>query len=460
MSKTEQQHELLMQLKVENQQLLEFKKLNSLMLKTLKAFTNHSEQSTPFYCLFELIYQELKPDLQLLITCNHNSDGFSIVSSTDEMLIGQDFQLDNALDTKPEQSIFSEPALFFDLNLTSKWPNSLRKLLPIAESALIQPVKIASRCYAIILIINHVNGFSTKAKSVMLNYSSFIASTLTLIEYQHVAAERDTLFSQQKRIEQSMARQGKLAAIGQLAAGVAHELNNPLGFIYSNLNTFELYLKDIASFITQVYNDYPELTNHHKKNNIDFILKDSTELIDESLQGARRAREIIKNLRSFSHPDESSISEINIIDLINDTVKIATTEVKKSANIIVTHYLKNAFIQGNTTQLNQVLLNLINNAHHSITRRKGLIEINTSKRENWINIEISDNGCGINENDTPHIFEPFFTTKEVGKGTGLGLSISKAILEQYNGYIALDYTGQNGTKFVISLPEYNNVSDN
>ncbi|MGL4750181.1 MAG: hypothetical protein ACRCYF_20995, partial [Shewanella sp.] len=179
MSKNEQQHELLMQLKVENQKLLEFKKLNNLMLKTLKAFTNNKEQSTPFRSLFELIAQELKPDVQLLITCNHENDGFFIVSSTDELLIGRHFQLDDTANSKPEQSIFSQSTVFFNLNLTPKWPASLKGLLPNAVSALIQPVKIASRCYAIVLVINEVNGFDAEAKSVMSNYSSFIASTLT-----------------------------------------------------------------------------------------------------------------------------------------------------------------------------------------------------------------------------------------------------------------------------------------
>jgi len=459
MSKNEQQHELLMQLKVENQKLLEFKKLNNLMLKTLKAFTNNKEQSTPFRSLFELIAQELKPDVQLLITCNHENDGFFIVSSTDELLIGRHFQLDDTVNSKPEQSIFSQSTVFFNLNLTPKWPASLKGLLPNAASALIQPVKIASRCYAIVLVINEVNGFDAEAKSVMSNYSSFIASTLTLMEYRHVTAERDTLFAQQKRIEQSMARQGNLAAIGQLAAGVAHELNNPLGFIYSNLNTFELYLKDINTFIMEVCNSHPDSIKLYNKHNLDFILKDSSELISESLEGARRARDIIKNLRNFSHPDENTISTINILELIADTVRIANTQVKKNAKIKISHDLNHAFTQGNATQLSQVILNLINNAHHSIKHQYGLIEISINKFNNWINVEIEDNGCGIDDADISHIFEPFFTTKEIGQGTGLGLSISRAIIEQHNGCIALVHTGLKGTKFVISLPESNHVRD-
>ncbi|WP_181160259.1 MULTISPECIES: histidine kinase dimerization/phospho-acceptor domain-containing protein [unclassified Shewanella] len=181
--------------------------------------------------------------------------------------------------------------------------------------------------------------FNSGAQSIISNYCSFIANTLTLRDYRHIAAERDSLFAQQKRIENSLAKEGKLAAIGQLAAGVAHELNNPLGFIYSNLNTLDVYLKDINSFINEVNNTYPEINKSVKKYKLDFILKDSIELINESQEGARRARDIIKNLRSFSHPDEQTISTINIVKLVEDTVKIAKVNLKKHIKINLTHHL-------------------------------------------------------------------------------------------------------------------------
>lgn len=209
----------------------------------------------------------------------------------------------------------------------------------------------------------------------------------------------------------------------------------------------------------EVCNSHPDSIKLYNKHNLDFILKDSSELICESLEGARRARDIIKNLRNFSHPDENTISTINILELIEDTVRIANTQVKKNAKIKISHDLNHAFTQGNATQLSQVILNLINNAHHSIEHQYGLIEISINKFNNWINVVIEDNGCGIEDADIPHIFEPFFTTKEIGQGTGLGLSVSRAIIEQHNGCIALVHTGLKGTKFVISLPESNHVRD-
>ncbi|MEL4304151.1 HAMP domain-containing sensor histidine kinase [Shewanella xiamenensis] len=455
MNKNDQQ-QLLIQLRAENQELLEFKILNNLISKSMQALTENIDQAMPFSVLFSLVKQELKPDLQLIVTCNPESTELSILACTHEELIGKHITFEN---TKTVKFEFRETTVI-NLDSTSNWSSTLKRLLPQATSALIQPVKFNNSDYAIILLKKEPYSFNSGEQSIISNYCSFIANTLTLRDYRHIAAERDSLFAQQKRIENSLAKQGKLAAIGQLAAGVAHELNNPLGFIYSNLNTLDVYLKDINSFINEVNNTYPEINKSVKKYKLDFILKDSIELINESQEGARRARDIIKNLRNFSHPDEQTISTINIVNLVGDTVKIAKVNLKKHIKINLTHHLESALVKGNTTQLSQVILNIINNSYYSIKHQKGLIEIDITKINHWINIEIKDNGNGIHETDIPHIFEPFFTTKEIGEGTGLGLSISRAIVEQHNGFITLDYTGPSGTKFVIGLPESSHASNN
>jgi len=450
-----QQDVLLDQLKAENQKLQEFKKLNNLMLKTMQAFTENIDQSVPFSSLFSLIAQEVNPDIQLIITCNQQGDGVYVVASTNKELEGKNFILKN-IEINAE-NIFDKSAVF-NKQVTSAWPSILHEFSTLASSAIIQPVKITSRCYAIVLLMNSTNGFSSEASSVISNYSSFIASTLTLMEYRNVSKERDNLFAQKKHMETSMARQGKLAAIGQLAAGIAHELNNPLGFIYSNLNTFKLYLEDIDLFISNARKMTPDTDTLYHKSNLKFIIDDSKELLSESLEGARRARDIIKNLRSFSHPDETTISKVNITKLIEDAIKMANTQFKKQTKTVVQSENQDLLIEGNITQLSQVILNLISNAYYSINHSNGLIEINIRKISPWINIEVIDNGKGIDKADIPHLFEPFFTTKEIGHGTGLGLPISRAIVEQHNGSIELDYTSSQGTKFTISLPEYNNAS--
>ncbi|NRQ42716.1 hypothetical protein HRH59_09090 [Rheinheimera sp. YQF-2] len=453
MSQSEKQQELLLQLKVENQQLLKFKKLNNLMRDTLETFTAKGRQQSPFTSLFALLHQELQADEQLIIALNDDETSFSILDATAPGLknLAAPF-LHTQNKTKSEQHIFSQSTVFFDLALSPKWPAAFRSMLPKAKSALIQPIRIGQHHYAIVLLSDQPKTFTIEAKIVVASYSNFIASFLSLFENQRLAAERDQLFAQQKRIEQSMVQQDKLAAIGQLAAGVAHELNNPLGFVYSNLNTLQVYMQTVQRFIHSAYSIAPELKDIAAATNLNYILEDSFELIEESLDGARRSRDIINNLRTFSHPDDTSASKVDLLELLESTIRIANTQIKRHATLTLSKDIDSALVNGNATQLSQVLLNLINNAYHAIKHKQGLIVISVTQLGRWLTLKITDNGCGIEDSVLPHIFEPFFTTKDVGLGTGLGLSISRAIVEQHNGCLALEHTSPNGSVFVVSLP--------
>lgn len=453
MSQSEKQQELLLQLKVENQQLLKFKKLNNLMRETLDTFAVKGRNQSPFTPLFELLSQELKADQQLIVALDDDEKSFSILDATDPQLKNLPSQLlQKHSDIDSERHIFSQSSVFFDLALSPKWPEVLTNSLPQASSALIQPIRIGQHHYAIVLLSDKTKTFNIEAKTVVASYSNFIASFLSLFENQRLAAERDQLFAQQKRIEQSMVQQDKLAAIGQLAAGVAHELNNPLGFIYSNLNTLKVYMQTVQGFVDNAYATAPALKDVAATANLSFLLEDSFDLIEESLTGARRSRDIINNLRTFSHPDDISVSKIDLMELLESTIRIANTQIKRNAKLILTKDITGAYVNGNATQLSQVLLNLINNAYHAIEHKQGLITVSITQLGRWLTIKITDNGCGISDSAISHIFEPFFTTKDVGKGTGLGLSISRAIIEQHSGCLALEHTSVDGSVFVVSLP--------
>lgn len=460
MSQSEKQQELLLQLKIENQQLLKFKTLNNLMRDTLDTFAAKSRQQSPFAPLFELLRQELAADEQLIVALNDEETSFSILDATDARLKNIAAPLLHTQnDTAAEQHIFSQSTVFFDLTLSKKWPEVFSNTLPKARSALIQPIRIGLHHYAIVLLSCQLKTFTIEAKTVVANYSSFIASFLSLFENQRLAAERDQLFAQQKRIEQSMVQQDKLAAIGQLAAGVAHELNNPLGFIYSNLNTLKVYMQTVQTFVDCAYAAVPELKDVAAAANLNFVLEDSFGLIEESLTGARRSRDIINNLRTFSHPNDTSISKVDLLQLLESTINIANTQIKRHAKLTLSKDIDSAFVDGNATQLSQVLLNLINNAYQAIAHTQGLIAVSITQLGRWLTIKIADNGCGIETSMIAHIFEPFFTTKDVGQGTGLGLSISRAIVEQHNGCLALEHTGADGSVFVVSLPMSDAIND-
>jgi len=452
MSQAEKQQELLLRLQIENQQLLKFKKLNSLMHDTLESFVLTENTKSPFAVLFDMLAQELNASISALVALNDDETSYSIIATSHTLLNALPAQTLQKHSDTADQHIFSQSTIFFNLALSEKWPDALRQAFPNAASALVQPIRIGQHRYAIVMLSEQINGFNNDAKAIIASYTSFIASLLSLFENQRLAAERDQLFAKQKRIEQNMVSQEKLAAIGQLAAGVAHELNNPLGFIYSNLNTFHDYLRTIKHFIDLAYEEAPKLKVLAKASNLDFVLEDTGALIDESLDGARRSRDIIHNLRTFSHPDETSVSEIDILALIKNTLRIVTIQIKNAAVITLQEPAKQVFIKGNETQLSQVFINLINNACQAIDHSNGKIEIVIEATEKWVNISVKDNGSGISQAHMSHIFEPFFTTKDVGKGTGLGLSISRAIIEQHQGCLALENSDSNGTTFVMCLP--------
>jgi two-component system NtrC family sensor kinase len=256
-----------------------------------------------------------------------------------------------------------------------------------------------------------------------------------------------------------------MASIGQLAAGVAHEINNPTGYVLSNLSTLRKYLEKLTGFIdiqaemlNKKSNDKKDgaaeiLESLAEKRNIwgiDYILDDTGQLIDETIEGSMRIKKIVQNLRSFSHIDELEKKAADINAGLKNTLAVIWNELKYKATVI-RDFGDIPFTLCNLGQLNQVFMNLLINAVHAIEER-GQITIKTRCYENIITVSISDTGCGIPQEKINRIFEPFFTTKEVGKGTGLGLSIAYDIVKKHNGEINVDSQPGKGTIFTVSIP--------
>jgi signal transduction histidine kinase len=260
-----------------------------------------------------------------------------------------------------------------------------------------------------------------------------------------------------------MLQQEKMASIGQLAAGVAHEINNPLAFIISNLGTFREYSKELTEFhhaletslrnltAASPGNDaLVEITRLRESMDIDFILEDIGKIVAESLDGGNRMKQIVDNLKSFARLDEAEYKMADLNQGLESTLNIVWNELKYKAEVS-TSYGDLPQTMCNPGQLNQVFMNLLVNAVQAI-ERQGEIDITTRKAGDTIFIEISDTGCGIPPDTLNRIFEPFYTTKPVGKGTGLGLSIVYDIIEKHGGEIAVESRLGQGTRFTISLP--------
>lgn len=273
---------------------------------------------------------------------------------------------------------------------------------------------------------------------------------------------QQTLLNQRLKETQShLIQSEKMASIGQLAAGVAHEINNPLGYIYSNLNSLKHYLQaftDVSDFAELLALQLPADNANAlafrqliQAVDLNFIKADAAELVAESLEGAKRAKKIVQDLRDFSRLD---VQERTLFDLeagMDTTLNIVNNEIKYKAEVIK-HYAGVQPFECVGAQLNQVFMNLLVNAAQSI-ENFGKITIRTGyQATNRIWIEIQDTGIGMNETTKARIFDPFFTTKPVGKGTGLGLSLSYKIIKDHHGEIEVDSIPGQGTRFRIELP--------
>ncbi len=266
----------------------------------------------------------------------------------------------------------------------------------------------------------------------------------------------------------------KMAALGQMVAGVAHEINNPLNFIHSNLNPIDEYTEDLLTLSAAYQEHYPNppkaLQEEIEAADLEFLKEDMTKLMQSMRVGTERIREIVKSLRNFSRLDESDCKAVDVHEGINNTIMILQHRLKGNSerpNIELNKdFGQFPLVECFAGQLNQVFMNLLANAidaleesnqgrsYQDIVDNPNTIWIHTYQQdEGWIAIAIADNGAGMTKDAAARIFNPFFTTKAVGKGTGLGLAISHQIItERHQGKIWCDSTPGEGTKFVIKIP--------
>ncbi|MHB1184708.1 MAG: ATP-binding protein [Desulfobulbia bacterium] len=272
-------------------------------------------------------------------------------------------------------------------------------------------------------------------------------------QQRELALAHDTLKQSQAQILQ----QEKMASVGQLAAGVAHEINNPMGFISSNLSSLAKYLERITEFIRTLEEKLPqeppdeELAALRKKLKIDYIMDDAVHLVEESLDGAGRVKKIVQGLKNFSRIDQAERLAADINECLDTTLNIIWNELKYKCEV-KKEYGELPLIVCNPQQLNQMFMNILVNAAQAI-ETKGEIKIKTWADQDFVYTRISDTGCGIPQDKIKRIFEPFYTSKEVGKGTGLGLSIVyDIVVKNHQGDIQVESEEGMGTTFTIKIP--------
>ena len=278
--------------------------------------------------------------------------------------------------------------------------------------------------------------------------------------------EIQNMNQQLEEAQNQLIQQEKLASLGQLAAGVAHEINNPVGFINSNLTMLRKYAERVLELVNTLDTslagvadeDLMETINQKKKTlKVDSIKRNMLAVIDESMEGVTRVKQIVQDLKDFSRIDEAEWQWTDLHAGIDSTLNIAWNEIKYKA-VVHKEYGELPNIECVPSQINQVIMNLLVNSAHAM-ENSGNIYLRTSAQKDSITIEVEDDGCGIPEKIIGKIFDPFFTTKEVGKGTGLGLSLSYGIIKKHNGELAVKSHPGEGTTFTITLPISRKLSD-
>ncbi|MDH5546733.1 MAG: ATP-binding protein [Gammaproteobacteria bacterium] len=343
---------------------------------------------------------------------------------------------------------------------------------PPVRNLMLQAVTLNDSVCGIIMLANKEGGgdFSGDDEKMLSFYVAEVAQSFHInLLMQSIRQSNDDLILEKQeqqslinRLQQAkeqLLQSEKMASIGQLAAGVAHEINNPVGYINSNISSLDQYVKDLFS-ILKIYelaessisdvDLISEIERKKREYDLEFIKEDIVNLVDESLEGVTRVKQIVQDLKEFSHVGDGEWQWTDLHKCIDSTINIVNNEIKYKAKV-VKDYGNLPLIECFSSQLNQVILNLLVNAAHAIEDR-GIIKIKTRAEKEYVDIEISDNGKGIKKENINRIFDPFFTTKPVGKGTGLGLSLSYGIVQKHNGKIRVKSILGKGTKFAIRLP--------
>ncbi|MBW4513538.1 MAG: HAMP domain-containing histidine kinase [Scytonematopsis contorta HA4267-MV1] len=315
-------------------------------------------------------------------------------------------------------------------------------------------------------------------------FLSFYRSIDLLARFSQIVASQIELKIQNKKLEEAMeelknaqvqlVKTEKMSSLGQLVAGIAHEINNPVSFIHTNLYLLEDYIQDLLDFV-QMYqyhypNTVPEIAIKARAVDLEFIQKDIPNMLSSMKIGTERISKIVLSLRNFSRLDEAELKPVDIHEGIDNTLEILQHRLKDNANYpaiqVSKEYSNLPLVQCYAGHLNQVFMSILVNAidaieeanakrtYSEIKSDPSQITIRTSLIDaQWIQIAIADNGSGIPEKIKPQIFDPFFTTKAVGKGTGMGMSISYQIItKKHGGKLEFLSTLGEGTEFIITIP--------
>ncbi|MEM6807354.1 MAG: ATP-binding protein, partial [Bacteroidota bacterium] len=277
---------------------------------------------------------------------------------------------------------------------------------------------------------------------------------------QELIQEKEALIEQLKQTQIQLIQKEKMASLGQLSAGIAHEINNPANFVSGNAEALNMDLQEIKSVLDLLAQLKKEgqsskliasLLEANEKLDMDFLQKEILQLSESIQRGSSRIQNIVGSLKSFSHSSGEEFQDAQLNELIDSTLTILTHKLKLKETELEKEYAELPEILCQPGKISQVCMNLLDNAIDAIDRH-GKISIKSWQEGEDVFLRIQDDGSGIDEATRSKIFDPFFTTKEIGEGSGLGLSISYGIVKDHGGSIELESSPEAGSSFLIRLP--------
>lgn len=419
-----------------------------------------SMATLPFGIFDYFPYDKSRDNYRSPVYTNNNlSDTQSSTSTFDEILVG-DFLNDMTADVIREQH-----GKYID-NPLGLVEGDARNVMEQHKIEGVMVIPIIANNHAVAILYLFVNDESTSVGDYMELFSSSVKQLGYLVEHRYNEEKLEANYKQLKSTvnelnltQKQLVQSEKMASVGQLSSGIAHEINNPMGYIKSNINSLTKY-QDIykqgflflQALLAEPDNEkrLSELDKYWQKNDLSYLLNDTDILLEETQQGIARVINIVSGLKSFARASDEKWTKISINDCVEEALKFSHNQLKY--NVTIEKNLADVpAIKGNAGELTQVILNLLINAGHAI-EKDGEITICSQLINDRVVLSIADSGMGIEPENLKHIFDPFFTTKEVGEGTGLGLSISFGIIQNHLGSIDVKSAVDKGTTFTISLP--------
>lgn len=438
---------------------------SELLLSGIRAVLEANSPQDMYKSMFD-VFGKLIPCEQAFVLEQH-SPGImqcNIASSSD--FFASSWNIDSVL----KRSILGEPCAVYAVNRQPAWSEHLTRSPTPIESALYCPFS-GPGMNAILVLCHSVRGFYVQDHVQMAKrYKSFVEQTLLSVNAKLLALESQSLRQEKERVEQGLAQSEKMASLGLLAAGVAHEINNPIGFVSSNIK----FLSDHFRYVDELNEKFSlllrrssspsdegfqalveEISNWYETEEVDNTISDIRELMVECRSGLSRVCDIVEELRRFSRTSETSTTDVNINECIQSTLKLVHNELKYHCEIDVElGYVVD--VDGNEGKINQVIMNLLVNAGQAITDRGEIHVCSGVSMHPFLGectyFYVEDNGCGIAAENISKVFDPFYTSKGVNEGTGLGLSVSYSIIESMGGVIEVQSELNQFTRFTVYIP--------